>query len=117
MSSGQRVVISATALLIGVLAGVFSLLSWTRAEQLAGVLSALAGVTGIGVAIWATMAGGSKQTIRAVSTGKATATGGGSANTGVIVGGAATSTGEVSAQQTGDAEADGGDANSGVHLH
>ncbi|AUG79753.1 hypothetical protein CFP65_5040 [Kitasatospora sp. MMS16-BH015] len=103
-------VLGGTGLAVGVLAGALSFLSWDKANQVAGVVSALVSVAALGVAVWALVASpGGGSSVRVSGTGRATATGGGSANSGVL--GAVSGTVEV--DRTGDAQADGGRANTG----
>ncbi|MGW4227737.1 hypothetical protein ACWEF9_00360 [Streptomyces sp. NPDC004980] len=112
MSGGRRAVLVSTGLAIAVLAGVLSFLSWDRADQVAGVVSALVGVAALGVSVYAVLAPSRGTSVQVSGTGKAVARGGGDANTGFVApsGGA---TGSASVSTTGDAEADGGDANTG----
>ncbi|WP_405902137.1 hypothetical protein OG696_03020 [Streptomyces sp. NBC_00656] len=97
-----------TVLVLAVFAGVLSLLSRGRANQVAGVVSALVGVGALGTGVCALL-GPSETTLVHVSrTGGTSATGGGDANTGAVV---SSSAGAVSIRETGDSRADGGSAN------
>lgn len=117
MTGGQRFVVAASAGAGFLLAGVFSFLSWDRANQVAGIVSALVGVAALGVAIWAaleTSTGSGDARVRVSRTGNATARGGGSANTGVIIPTSGAAGGVMQVDSTGDAESDGGQANTGL---
>ncbi|WHM35817.1 hypothetical protein [Streptomyces sp. BPTC-684] len=94
-----------TGLVLAGCAGVFSVLSWDRADQVAGVVSALVGIAGLGAAAWAALAGAGGRTVGVSGTGAATARGGGSANTGLI---GVPGSGSTEIGQTGDAHAEGG---------
>ncbi|MFY4720966.1 hypothetical protein [Streptomyces sp. LaBMicrA B280] len=106
----RRAVLVATVLVLAVFAGVLSLLSWDRANQLAGVVSALVGVAALGAGVCALLAPSGTAVVQVSRTGGATATGGGDANTGAVL---PSSAGAVSIRETGDARADGGSANTG----
>ncbi|MET9484636.1 hypothetical protein [Streptomyces sp. NPDC006638] len=69
MTNGQRLALGATGLAMGLLAGGFSFLSWERADQLAGVISALVSVAALGVTLWAALAGPGGSSIRVSNTG------------------------------------------------
>ncbi|MCT7350659.1 hypothetical protein N4P33_00400 [Streptomyces sp. 15-116A] len=99
-----------TVLALAVFAGALSLLSWNRANQVAGVVSAVVGMAALGVGVCALLAPTGSTSVQVSRTGRATATGGGDANTGAV---ASTPAGEVSVEETGDARADGGSANTG----
>ncbi|MFJ7071901.1 hypothetical protein [Streptomyces sp. NPDC098781] len=76
MAGAQRVVIGVSAGAVAALAAVFSALSWDRADQVAGVISAPAGVAGLGAAVWAAQVSrgsGGQGTIRVSDTGRAVA--------------------------------------------
>ncbi|MFI6536588.1 hypothetical protein ACIBHY_29350 [Nonomuraea sp. NPDC050547] len=105
----RRWVLVGTAVLVAVLAILFAVLGWDTANRLASLLSALAGVAAVGVAVWAALPAGTG--VRVSRTGRATAGNGGSANTGLT---GRTQAGPVRVDKTGDA--DGGDANTGVRL-
>lgn len=113
----RRWVLAGTFAIVGVLGVVFAVLGWDRANTAASVVSALAGVAAVGVAVWAAWpaASGGGGGIRVSGTGKAVARGGGRANTGVS-GRADAMPGRVEVTRTGDAEAGNGDANTGVDL-
>ncbi|MFC0845396.1 hypothetical protein ACFH04_17010 [Streptomyces noboritoensis] len=113
MGSGRRVVLAVTGLALAVCAGAFSALSWDRADQVAGVVSALAGIAGLGAAAWAALAGSGGRTVRVSGTGAATARGGGRANAGLI---GVPGPGSTEVDRTGNAhaEGDGSRANTGV---
>lgn len=96
---------------VAALAVVFATLSWDRADQVAGVVSALVGVAGLGAAVWAALAGGSGTgRVRVSRTGAATTTGTGEANTGVV---SSAGDGDIGVHRTGPARSDGGSANTG----
>ena len=72
-----------TALAVAVLAAVLGVLRWDDANKVAVVVSALAAVAAVGVAIWAALPTSlSGKVIRVSRTGRATAGPGGQANTG-----------------------------------
>ncbi|MEV7192209.1 hypothetical protein AB0N81_10400 [Streptomyces sp. NPDC093510] len=106
----RRAVLITTMLVLAVFAGALSLLSWDRANQVAGVVSAVAGVAALGVGVCALLAPSGSTSVQVSGTGRATATGGGDANTGAVT---SSSAGAVSVERTGDARADGGSANTG----
>lgn len=112
MSGGRRLVAGLTGLAVAVLAGVFCLLSWNRANQVAGIVSALVGVVALGIGILALMSG-RDGAVRVTNTGPATAVGASSrANTGLTTQGSMQ--GGVEVDGTAEARAeDGGRANSG----
>ncbi|MFF3877421.1 hypothetical protein [Streptomyces sp. NPDC001978] len=115
MTGAQRVVIVVTGGAVGALAVVFAALSWDRADQVAGVVSALVGVAGLGAAVWAVLAGrSSRGSVRVSDTGRAVVSGAGDANTGVISPQAGS---DVVVERTGDAQAEGGNANTGYREH
>ncbi|MEU9489070.1 hypothetical protein AB0D83_36460 [Streptomyces decoyicus] len=83
MSGRQRLVTGLTGLAVAVLAGVFCLLSWDRANQVAGIVSALVGVVALGTGALA-LVSGREGAVRVANTGPATAVGAGShANSGL----------------------------------
>ncbi|MER6513311.1 hypothetical protein ABT158_41325 [Nonomuraea sp. NPDC001636] len=112
----QRWVLAGTAVVVAVLAVVFAVLGWDWADKAASVVSALAGVAALGVAVWAAWpvasGGGS---VRVSHTGRATTSGAGRANTG-FSGRASAVPGRVRVKRTGQASSDDGDANTGVDL-
>jgi hypothetical protein len=115
--NAPRMALVGTAGVVAVLAVVLVVLRWDDANKVAVVVSALAAVAAVGVAIWAALPavrpGGG---IRVSRTGRATAGPGGRANTGVA-GPAGSLPGDVQVDRTGDADgSDGGDANTGVRL-
>ncbi|GGS32110.1 hypothetical protein AB0E75_27975 [Streptomyces griseoviridis] len=97
-----------TLLVLAVLAGALSLLSWDRANQVAGMVSAAVGVAALGVGVCTLLVSTGSMSIQVSRTGRATATGGGDANTGAVV---SSSDGAVFVEETGEARADGGSAN------
>jgi hypothetical protein len=106
-----RVVLVITLLLVAALGAWFAVVRWEDANKVATAASALGAVAAVGVAVWAAMRSPRPEgRVRVRGTGSAVARGGGSANTGVIGGGTA------QVRNTGDAEADGGDANTGVRM-
>ncbi|MFF5313087.1 hypothetical protein [Streptomyces massasporeus] len=106
----RRAVLVTTVLVLAVFAGVLSLLSWDRANQVAGIVSAVVGVAALGVGVCALLAPTGSTSVQVSRTGRATATSGGDANTGAV---ASSSAGAVSVGETGEARADGGSANTG----
>ncbi|WP_093819560.1 hypothetical protein [Streptomyces sp. PpalLS-921] len=99
-----------TVLVLAIVAGALSLLSWARANQVAGVVSAVVGVAALGVGVCALLAPSGSVSVQVSRTGSATATGCGDANTGAV---ASPSDGVVSVGETDEARADGGSANTG----
>lgn len=105
------------------LAIVLAVLRWDDASKLAAVLSALAGVAAVGVAVWAGLPrrGGEAQprgstTLSVTGTGNATAGPGGRANTGIVAAAGALPD-DVRVERTGHADASGGgEADSGARL-
>ncbi|PWJ02158.1 hypothetical protein DKG34_40280 [Streptomyces sp. NWU49] len=102
-----------TGLGVAALAGVLSFLSWDRANQVAGVVSALIGVAALGISMYTLLAPSQAASVQVSRTGKAVARGGGEASTGVVLPSGGSVRGSVSVSDTGDAEADGGSANTG----
>ncbi|NGY64105.1 hypothetical protein G7043_34810 [Lentzea sp. NEAU-D13] len=111
MNTG-RAVLLLTCLVVAGLAGWFAIARWDDANKVAAFASALGAVAAVGVAVWAALrtSGSGQVTVR--RTGRAEARGGGSANSGVR----GKTSGPVRVEDTGDAVADDGDANSGVRL-
>ncbi|CAL9519130.1 hypothetical protein AB0N88_03710 [Streptomyces sp. NPDC093516] len=112
MGGRQRAVAGLTGLAVAVLAGVFCFLSWDRANQVAGIVSALVGVVALGTGVLA-LVSGRDGSVRVVNTGPATAVGAGShANTGLTAQGGVRGGMEVDGTAEARAE-DGGRANTG----
>lgn len=112
--SGRRLVLLITGLVVAGLGGVFSATQWDRANRIATVVSVLAAVAAVGIAVWAALPASKPGSVVRVSvTGKATATRGGTAITGAS-GPVGSTPGLVEVKDTGDADASGGDAASGV---
>ncbi|MFF8781759.1 hypothetical protein ACF07W_31205 [Streptomyces sp. NPDC015140] len=112
MSGPQRLVAGLTGLAVAVLAGVFCFLSWDRANQVAGIVSALVGVVALGTGVLA-LVSGRDGLVRVANTGPATAVGASShANTGVTAQGSMHGGMEVDGTAEARAE-DGGRANTG----
>lgn len=105
--------ISASFLLIAAMVLVWLLVDLGTADGLASVVGACSGVAGLAYGIL----GGQQNDpiVRAASTGTATSRNQGQANTG-ITGPATRVGGQMQAEHTGDADADGGTANTGIHL-
>lgn len=102
-----------TGLMVAGLGVAFAVLARDRAGRIATVVSALAAVAAVGVAVWAALPG-RRSGVVVRDTGKATATGGGVAVSGVR-GAAVDTPGHIEVDHTGDAQANGGgDAVSGV---
>ncbi|MFK4107070.1 hypothetical protein ACI2L1_45030 [Streptomyces sp. NPDC019531] len=112
MSGRQRLAVGLTGLTVAVLAGVFCFLSWDRANQVAGIVSALVGVVALGTGVLSLISG-RDGSVRVANTGPATAVGSGShANTGLTVQGSVQ--GGMEVDGTAEARAkDGGRANTG----
>ncbi|MFF8641116.1 hypothetical protein [Streptomyces sp. NPDC015345] len=110
MRGHRRVVLVVTVLVLAVFAGALSLLSWDGANQVAGVVSAVVGVAALGVGVCALLGPSGSASVQVSRTGRATAAGGGDANTGAV---ASSSAGVIAVEETGDARADGGSANTG----
>lgn len=117
--SMRRLAIVVTLLAVAVLAGLFILLRWEQANKLATVMSALAGVTAVGVAVWAALTGtGTREGARVniSGTGRAVAGPRGRAVTGLSSPTEALP-GDTKVHRTGEADASsGGDAVSGIDL-
>jgi hypothetical protein len=113
--NARRSVLLVTFLAVAGLLAWLAAAKWDSASKVATIVSALAAVAAVGVAVWAALpASGQALRVVASRTGKATARGGGHATSGVRTTGH-NSGGSLSAGHTGDAEAsDGGDATSGV---
>ena len=110
-------VLMATAGVVTTLAVLLVLLRWDSANKIAVVVSALATVAAVGVAVWAALPAVSGMGVRVSRTGRATAGSGGRANSGVF-GPAGSLPNDVLVDRTGDADAsNGGDANSGIQLN
>lgn len=114
MTGQQRFVIVIFSIAVATLAGVFCFLSWDRANQVAGIVSALVSIGSLGAALWAALTTAPGAHVHVSRTGTATARHGGSANTGVIMPSSSTAVGTIRVDRTGDAESEGGQANSGV---
>jgi hypothetical protein len=121
--SARRTVLIATAAVVAVLGVLLVALRWDSANKLAVVVSALATVAAVGVAVWAGLPAVSGKPamsgrrVRVSRTGRATAGPGGRANTG-FSGPASAQPDELLVDRTGDADAsNGGDANSGAQLN
>ncbi|PZT70522.1 hypothetical protein DN402_16895 [Streptomyces sp. SW4] len=102
------------SVVVAALAGVFCFLSWERANQVAGIVSALVSIGSLGAALWAALATLPGTRVYVSRTGSATARDGGSANTGVITPSTSSAADTIRVDRTGDAESEGGEANSGV---
>jgi hypothetical protein len=114
--NARRVVLLVTCLVVAGLGGMFVLTQWDRVNRIATVLSALAAVAAVGVAVWAALVSGSGPAVRVVNTGPATAGHGGRATSG-LTGSVSALLGPIDVDGTGNADASGGgDATTGVHL-
>lgn len=115
--NARRMVLGGTAGVVAVLAAALMVLRWDDASKVAVVVSALAAVAAVGVAIWAALpAVFSDGRMRVSRTGRATAGPGGRANSGVS-GPVGSVPDDVRVDRTGDADASGGgDANTGVQM-
>ncbi|WP_124778364.1 hypothetical protein [Micromonospora inaquosa] len=112
MSPRRHLVLLITGLLVAALATSFVALRWDSADRIATAVSALAGLAGVGVALWAALPA-ARSGVRARETGAARARGTGYANSGIDVPVGDTTPMEVAG--TGEATAgDGGQAISGI---
>ena len=110
----KRTVVLVTFGVVAVLAVVLLTLTWDEANKVAVVVSALATVAAVGVAVWAALPhGGTTAWLRVSKTGKAKAGMNGVANSG-FEGLAGAPQHDVKVTKTGEAE--GGGANTGVRL-
>jgi hypothetical protein len=116
--SARRAVMVGTAGVVAVLAVVFVVLRWDAANKIAVLMTALAAVAAVGVALWAGLPGvKSGGRVRVSRTGRAIAGPGGRANSG-ISGPADSLPDDLQLNRTGDADAfNGGDANTGIQLN
>ena len=109
----RRVVLLVTCLVVAGLGGVFAASQWDQANRIATMVSALAAVAAVGVAVWAALPGAGP-VVRVSRTGRATAGPGGTATSGVA-GPAGQLEGHVEVDRTGEADASaGGDATTGI---
>lgn len=111
----QKTVVVVTGFAVALLGAAFAFLTWDQADRLAGVLSALLAVAGLGASVAALVAapGPAPRTVEVSGTGDAVARNGGSANTGYRSDSSSPGDGTVRVADTGDARADGGEANTG----
>lgn len=110
-------VLIATAGVVTGLGVLLVALRWDSANKIALMVSTLAAVAAVGVAIWAAMSTSGGKGARVSRTGRATTGRGGRANSG-FAGPAASLRGDVAVDRTGDADASsGGDANTGIQLY
>ncbi|WP_218004838.1 hypothetical protein [Actinomadura macra] len=114
--SGQRIAVAVTAVLVAGLAVVLLVLKWNDANKVAVVVSTLAAVAAVGVAVVAVLPGGGPRGALVSRTGRAISGRGGRANSG-FAGRSRSHRGDVQVRRTGDADASkGGDANSGIQF-
>jgi hypothetical protein len=115
--SPRRVVLFVTCLVVTGLCVWLAVVKWNSASKIATIVSALAGVAAVGIAMWAALPDSLRVSgPRAAWTGKAVARGHGKANSGVIAPNHK-SAGYPQAYRTGDADAsDDGEATSGIRL-
>jgi hypothetical protein len=107
----------ATAAVVAGLAVLLVVLRWDSANKIAVIVSVLAAVAAVGVAIWAALPAVSGKNVRVSRTGRALAGPGGRANSGVS-GPAGSLPEDVLVDRTGEADASsGGDANTGIQLN
>jgi len=114
----RRIWLVVTVGAVAILGVVLTVLSWDRASRMATVVSALAAVAAVGIAVWAALRGseGSGRAVRVSNTGSAVAGRGGVAVSGVA-GQLAESPTAIHVEVTGVADASGGgEAVSGVRL-
>ncbi|MFI8281300.1 hypothetical protein ACIGBH_41960 [Streptomyces sp. NPDC085929] len=115
MNTRQRVALAVTGLALTVLAGVFSFLSWDRANNVAGVVSALLGVAALGASAYAALSG-SREWWRVSNTGNGRSSRG-SVNTGIERPASEVATGgPMNVDSSGSAQSDEGDVNTGIKL-
>lgn len=111
--SAARAAITVTALAVGGLCGWFSILKWNEAGQVATIVSALAAVASIGMAVWAAVRQPGRRSITVKRSGKAVSGVDGRAVTGVSD--TAVTSGDLVVEDSGDADArKGGDAITGI---
>lgn len=104
-----------TLLVVAGLGFWFSVARWDDASKIASVLSALAGIAAVGVAVWAALRGAASSSKITVKNSGNASSDSGDANTGVS--GKANSAGlSVKIKNSGDAESKGGNSNTGLHL-
>ncbi len=115
--SPRRVTLLITSLVVAGLLVWLLVVRWDNANKIAAVVSALAAVAAVGVAVWAALPSSvANGGARASRTGKAIARRKSNAISG-IVSNTRKATGQLEADRTGDADAsDGADATSGVRL-
>jgi hypothetical protein len=113
----RRAVLLITSLVVAGLLAWFAVAKWDSASKVAAIISTLAAVAMVGLAVWTGLPAAAKVlNISASKTGKATARGSSHAISGVRAPGT-TGDGIVRAKKTGDADASGGgDAVSGVDF-
>jgi hypothetical protein len=112
MGSRRHLVLLITGLLVAVLATAFVVLGWGSADRIATGVSALAGLAGVGVALWAALPG-ARPGLRVRGTGAARVRGTGYATSGIDA--PADDTTPMDVSGTGDVTAgDGGQAISGI---
>jgi hypothetical protein len=113
----RRVALSVTFVVVAGLLVWLMMVEWSSASEIATVVSALAAVAAVGVAVWAALPGaGEGGGAQASRTGRAVARGKSIAVSGLVVSGRRSS-GRFEARRTGDADASGGgEATSGVRL-
>lgn len=115
MNAG-RVVLALTSLVVAGLGGWLAVARWEQANHVAAVISTLATVAALGVAVWAVLRRSDRTGgLTASGTGNARAKGAGDANTGVS-GLATKGIGHIVVKDTGDADTEGGDANTGIRF-
>lgn len=115
--SARRVALLATCLTVAGLAGWFAVAKWEQASRVATVVSALAAVAAVGVAVWAALPRSDERTVQVSDTGSATAGRGGTATSG-LTGPVAGLSGRIEVERTGPADASGGgNATTGADLN
>jgi hypothetical protein len=113
--SAHRIVLTGTAGVVGVLAVVLALLRWDSANKIAVVVSALAAVAAVGVAIWAALPAMSPRQGMRVSRTGGTVAGLGSPANPEVSGTGDSLPGDLRVERTEDPEAsDGRDASTGI---
>ncbi|MFF2397431.1 hypothetical protein [Nocardia sp. NPDC058114] len=114
MTAG-RVALILTALTVTVLAAALIVLKWDDANKVFTAVAALAGVAGVGVAIWAALGAKPRKSVKVKKSGNAISGPNGVAVSGAKV--AATHDGEVAVVDSGKADARlGGSAVSGADV-
>jgi len=114
--TARRVALLATCFVVAGLAGWFAVARWDQASWVATVVSTLAAVAGVGVAVWAALPRSEERAVRVSDTGSSVAGRGGTATSG-LTGPVAGLSGRIEVERTGPADASGGgNATTGADL-